>query len=229
MYLREAVKNKTRNMEDKWNAKTLRLIGRRLEFQFNTVFDIGVAKGTPELYKAYSDKKIILVEPLPIYEEFMQKTLKTYNAQWVKSAAGSEDSEIEIHYDEALPAMSSIHTKTPITSGSNKVKTQRVPIKKIDTIVEELQLEGPFMLKIDTEGHELNVIKGATETLKNTDLVVAEVSVAKRFNNSYKFSDFIKEMEIHGFELLDILTYSKTPPKFLDAVFTKVPWRKVAP
>ena len=97
------------------------------------------------------------------------------------------------------------------------------PMKNVKT----LNVKGPYIIKIDTEGHELSVIKGAAKTLQQTTMVIAEVSVAKRFNESYQFSEFISEMASHGFELLDILTFSSTPPKFLDAVFTKQKWKKL--
>lgn len=212
-------------MEDKWNKQTLRLIARRLELDYNTVLDIGVAHGTPELYKAFNKSNLVLIEPLERYEPSIEKIEKKYKAKWIKSAAGSENTFIDIIVDDQQPSMSSFHQKD-MASSSGDVYKEKIPVKKLDTIVEENKLKGPFIIKIDTEGHEIEVLKGAKETLKNCCMIIAEVSVANRFKGGYKFSEFIKEMSSHGFELLDVLSFTSTPPKFIDAVFTKIPWKK---
>jgi hypothetical protein len=46
-------------------------------------------------------------------------------------------------------------------------------------------------LKIDAEGSQLEVIRGATETLSQTSFIIAEVSVSPRFPGSYRFAEFL--------------------------------------
>jgi len=66
---------------------------------------------------------------------------------------------------------------------------------------------GRIGVKIDTEGFELNVIKGASKTLKNVDFVLAEVRHNhKSFKNMYSLSEFIEEMHKNNFILTMILT-----------------------
>ena len=47
--------------------------------------------------------------------------------------------------------------------------------KKLDKIFEQANFEPPFLLKIDTEGFELEVINGAKEVLKNTIFVILKI------------------------------------------------------
>ena len=62
-------------------------------------------------------------------------------------------------------------------------------------------------LKIDTEGYELDVIKGSKNTLKNTKFVIAEVRHNhSSFEGVYKLHEFMKEMQNNGFVLTMILT-----------------------
>jgi hypothetical protein len=93
----------------------------------------------------------------------------------------------------------------------------------IDRWVPALGLEGPFGIKIDTEGYELEVIRGAAETLRSTAFVIAEVTVSPRFHGSYSFPEFVSAMAAEGFSLCDILATRRTAPRgitlFVDAMF----------
>jgi len=123
--------------------------------------------------------------------------------------------------------MSSLLDKTRNASGSDKVVKETVDIRPLDQIMKKFKPKGPLVLKIDSEGYELEVIKGAKKTLKKTALIIAEVSLAKRFEDSYKFSELIAELAKHGFELVDSLSHPKLPPKFMDLVFAKKPWPRL--
>ena len=61
------------------------------------------------------------------------------------------------------------------------------------------------MLKIDTEGYEAHVVRGADRLLAETQLVIAEVNMAKRFEESYSFAEFVALMDSHGFAAVDVL------------------------
>tara|TARA_X000000368_G_scaffold286497_1_gene227590 strand:- start:2342 stop:2608 length:267 start_codon:yes stop_codon:yes gene_type:complete len=66
---------------------------------------------------------------------------------------------------------------------------------------------GKIGIKIDTEGYELNVIKGAKETLKNTEFVLAEVRHNhESFKGVYKLHEFVSEMHDNDFILSMIVT-----------------------
>jgi hypothetical protein len=79
----------------------------------------------------------------------------------------------------------------------------------LDALLAEHHWEPPFGLKVDTEGYEQDVIKGAAELLGQTQFVIAEVNVTKRFEKSYSFAEFVGLMESHGLHLCDILDAQK--------------------
>lgn len=43
----------------------------------------------------------------------------------------------------------------------------------------------PFGLKVDTGGADPDVVEGAHEFLRETEFVIAEVSIAERFEGGY--------------------------------------------
>ena len=104
--------------------------------------------------------------------------------------------------------MSSFLARTDLTSTGKQVEKREVGVKTLDTLMEEYGLEPPFGLKIDTEGFEDQVIRGATNFLRRTEFVIAEVSVAERFVDSYTFAEFTELMDENDFFLWDVLGVS---------------------
>jgi hypothetical protein len=83
-------------------------------------------------------------------------------------------------------------------------ETRRVDVRPLDLMLAE-RYRGPFLIKIDTEGFELEVLKGAIETLAKTELLIVETSVARRHEGSYAFADLIAFLAENGFGFSDIL------------------------
>ncbi|OKH19878.1 hypothetical protein NIES593_20265 [Hydrococcus rivularis NIES-593] len=65
-----------------------------LGFRPNTIIDVGVAKETPELYRAFPDSFVLLVEPLREFETELKHILKKYRGLYLIAAAGSETREV---------------------------------------------------------------------------------------------------------------------------------------
>ena len=82
---------------------------------------------------------------------------------------------------------------------------RQVPITTLDALLLERQWTPPFCLKIDVEGYEHVVIEGAREVLDRTELIVAEVSVTKRFDGALNSAELIGLMGSHGFEVADVV------------------------
>jgi hypothetical protein len=122
--------------------------------------------------------------------------------------------------------MSSAENRSSLTRTGNPLQKRQVEVTTLDTILRENQgFEIPILLKIDTEGYELKVLQGARELLRITDTVIAEVSVARRFEHGYSFEDLLIFMKDSGFYLYNFLTIAyvgdELRPRFTDIVFRK--------
>lgn len=76
-------------------------------------------------------------------------------------------------------------------------KTQKVKIRTLDSILAELQLNHINLLKLDVEGWELEVLKGASEILKlkKINYIVCEV------HGQDKLSDLVDFLKRFGYEI----------------------------
>ena len=174
---------------------------RRLGFAPASVVDVGVAYGTPELYDAFPDARFLLVDPLEEYAEAIgQITARLADAEWVRAAAGPSPGELEITVNRA-PALSSTlgHWKGQDDGG----RARMVPVVRIDDLVAERELRGPFLLKADVEGAELRVLDGAARTLGETELVMLEVNLFEFLPGQPQLHDVVAYMKERGFVTYD--------------------------
>jgi len=191
-----------------------------------TVVDVGVGNGTPELYKAFPDAELLLVDPLVECEPMLKAICagRTARCRYVVAALGSHAEQREMHVVPALIEHSSFLPRTELATTDPRVVSRTVQIRTLDDLLTDLAPTPPFGLKLDTEGFELDVIRGAAKFLEQTEFVIAEVSLLKRFEQSYRFSDFIAEMSRHGFEAFDVLTVVRPDPsgtRYTDLAFVK--------
>lgn len=90
---------------------------------------------------------------------------------------------------------------------STQVSENIITATTLDSLLENCELNQIDILKIDTEGHELEVLRGAQETLKKVkylhiELNQSEYSLGEMFSLIYNFSRKI--------EIIDIRVFKKT-------------------
>jgi FkbM family methyltransferase len=72
----------------------------------------------------------------------------------------------------------------------------------LDEVASRERLDAPDLLKLDTQGSELNVLRGASATLARTALVEVEVEFCPMYAGQPLFSDVDALLRSHDFELL---------------------------
>jgi FkbM family methyltransferase len=196
-----------------WQLDTLKGSGVRPR----TVVDVGTGRGTPQLYEAFPKSYQVLVEPLKEHEPGLQNILTRYDGEYFLTAVGSSNRKATITVEPKRIHKSSLHQRTAMTSTGDLAEKRKITVTTLDTLMEERSFRPPFGLKIDTEGFELEVIRGAPKFLRKTQFVIAEVSVAERFVGGYSFAEFTGAMTRNGFFLWDIVNVGGG--RIVDAVF----------
>lgn len=187
-----------------------------------TVFDVGVGPGTPELYGAYPAAKFILVEPLEEFRFTLEQIAGKIDCVICPKAVSDMKGRAEITIGED-PQMASFCERPGIGGQAGK---RQVEVTTLDAIFEEnAAVALPILLKIDVEGFELKVLKGARHLLKSTEMVIVETSVAKRFENGAALEEVISFMSENGFAVFDFLTVLRREG-FAGAHFVDVAFRK---
>jgi len=184
-----------------------------------TIFDVGVAKGTPWLYDAFPDAYFVLVEPVQENIPHMRRILRRVSGTYVLAAAGSEQGTATINIEPERKGMTSLLERTVETASGEHLEHRQVPVVTLDSVTRGQGATPPFGLKIDTEGFELEVVHGAREMLTMTEFVIAETSTGDgRFVDGYCADDLIEEMWVQGFFVADVL---RTTRWFADLLFLR--------
>ena len=83
--------------------------------------------------------------------------------------------------------------------------------KLLNDIFSRYYLKGPVLIKIDVQGHELNILKGAIDILKVTEVVILEISLIKLGGLAPSPNDIMHFFHFYGFRLFDILGFNRRP------------------
>jgi len=180
----------------------------RLGFQPRTVIDAGVANATPELYSTFPSASILLIEPLVEFEPFLQRICSTYKAQYVLAAAGQAPgtATFNVHADKFSSSL-----LTEVEGASVDGTPRTVPVVTLDQLAAEKNLSGPFLIKLDVQGAELQVLAGATRTLRETEAVILEVTFFAAMIGGPLFFDVVTHMKGLGFVAYDTFGFQYRP------------------
>jgi len=103
---------------------------------------------------------------------------------------------------------------------------QMVEVTTLDSIA--AAYPGQAGLKIDTEGHEAEVLAGAAATLQRCQFVILELSLTERFDPTPRPSAIFALLAAAGLEFRDVLRSTGDgaggpTPRLIDALFTRWP------
>ena len=195
----------------------------RFEFYPRTVIDVGVAEGTFPLYKAFPNAFHLLIEPLQEFEPTLRKILETYKGGYIIAAANSQPGclPFNVHTDHLVGSSFFNEAMGPDFDGTQRM----VNAVRIDDVLRENRIQGPYLIKVDTQGSELNVLEGALKTLEETELIILEVSMFQFMVGAPQFHDVVIYMKNRGFVAYDIFGGTTRPLDValgqIDMVFVK--------
>jgi FkbM family methyltransferase len=169
---------------------------------------VGVATQTLELYEEFADSRLLLIEPLVEFEPFLQKICSSYKAQYVLAAAGeaSGSATINVHPDKFGSSLLK-EVEGALVDGTPR----EVPVVTIDRVCAEKNLRGPYLIKVDVQGAELQVLAGAHLTLEQTEAVILEVTLFGTMIGGPQVFDIVGWMKDSGFVVYDIYGFHYRP------------------
>lgn len=183
------------------------------EWEGKTIYDVGANWGITTLFFASRvgpRGMVYAFEPVPNLFEKVNDNVRLNNMENVIAfpyALGDYDGSNELVF---FPEATGISTMDPQFIKRNLEKyrgvTCQVVVRKLDSLVQELSLKPPDLIKIDVEGFELGVLRGAKDVLfSHLPVLILEVHGATpqiMAENKSKVFDFLTPM---GYRIFDAL------------------------
>ena len=175
---------------------------KRLGYYPGTVIDAGAARGTPPIQEAFPDSYFIWFEPLKEFISDLEKLKSKYRGEVHNCALMSSLGEGTIFKTDDLYGSSVMHR----ISGTEDKRLDSIKIRTLDAVLEGKDFPMPYMLKVDCQGGDYDVVQGGVATLKKCDLVILEVSFFKFWGDHHPEPlEILNFMDRHGFAIYDIL------------------------
>ncbi len=201
---------------DKYNQKKIVNFFKSEKIQINTFFDVGAHKG--ETIKLFNDhfivKEFYCFEPSPINFDYLKKKISKMKNEIKIFKFGLGENKSILSFNQLEESSSS--TLVDINQNSNYFKKKNkilsifnfkkdqdkifnVEINTLNDFMEKESINKIDILKIDTEGFEFKVIKGAKKKIKNIKYIYFEHHYDDMLKKKYSFSDIHSYLNKNGF------------------------------
>jgi FkbM family methyltransferase len=185
----------------------------------DSVFDIGANIGAHTLGIAQSvgpQGRVFAFEPADFAFEKLCHNLalnpalaaRTFPQQILLSASSSDSNEPQIYASWPLENSGSVHPK----HRGQLVSTARASVDTLDAFVARNNIERLDLIKMDVDGHELPVLRGASETLRRfRPTLVMEMSPYIHAEHENSFAEFVALLKSFSYSLRDAESDSAVP------------------
>jgi FkbM family methyltransferase len=170
-----------------------------------TIFDIGVATGTPTIYDHFPDATYHLVDPTRESLPHMRALAGRLRATVHNVALGDTEGSMTIATRPDM-AVSSLFEEVGEAEISDRYE---VPVRRFDRLVGPF--ERPALMKVDVQGAELMVLRGAGDRLAEIDILIVETSTIASLHGAPEFRDVFAHLDERGFVLWDIVSLNRRP------------------
>ena len=177
----------------------------------NIVLDVGAHHGefAMSLRNNGYQGEIASFEPIPAHLARLMR-VSAHDPHWhvLPFALGSTDTEETINVATAgdltsfrTPRTGTVERFTQLLQTEH---TETVPVRRLDSILSEIAagVEAPrILLKLDTQGWDLEVLRGAEQSLGQVLAIQSEMAVQPLYENMPLYRESLDAFKRHGFEL----------------------------
>ena len=193
-----------------FHQKKIEKFIKKKEIKLDTFIDVGAFKGkyTDLILKINKNCKVILIEPQTKYYDLLKRKYEGNSQIEILKIGLSNEKKIlklKINRHEITSTFSEfnlenkyLNYKAILFDSNLKNMTKNVEtveVLPIDEIFKKKNLGNIDLVKIDTEGHEYEVLSGAKEYLKMINYILIEFHIDKIYKNynSNKIHSFLEE------------------------------------
>lgn len=173
------------------------------------VLDVGANAGDfSECVLAFQPwARLILIEPLAEAQQELQRKFGAYDEVEIDEIAlGTEDGERDFNvcgYDQVSSFLEpgAASEARPYGIDFSRKERRTVKVRRLDHYLKERRVDHVDLLKLDVQGFELEVLRGAGGELDRIDWIYAEAAFQELYRGGALYSDLFGFLHARGFEL----------------------------
>lgn len=203
------------------------------ELGIRTVFDVGANIGQfgTTIRSLLPEARIFSFEPVPsTFAELQLRTSGDERWQAFNLGLGDQVGELTMEQNEFSPSSSFLKVSDWHKSSfpeTEKTHNITVKVERLDAVAAALEFDDPVLLKLDVQGYEAQVMRGADALLKRARVAFVETCLVELYEGQALFAEIFDTMRSYGFTYCG--AFEQTPcPKtgrllFADSLFVRRP------
>lgn len=209
------------NYKNNYESGEKSFLGKYIPKKGGLVIDVGANVGDyiNEVFEYGEEVRVIAFEPHPItYQKLSERFINNPRVDLINSGLSSSEEFLEIFDNNINDGSSHASLYKEVITDVHKydsLVSHKVSLLRLDDFVESHKIDKINILKIDAEGNEFEVLKGAQKTIaeKRIEIIHFEFNEMNIISRNY-FRDFSKLLDGYIFyrmlpnELLRIEKYS---------------------
>jgi len=202
-----------------------------LDHQFKSIIDIGANVGQfgKKIRQYYPTAHLYSFEPIPFVCEELKLNFKDDpNFTAINVGLGDSDGKTKFHMNlfsdsSSMLEIAELHTKNfPYTKDEIEIE---VEVKQLDNCFKTNEIQKPYLVKIDVQGFEEQVINGGLQVIRNAEMVITESSYKELYKGQSLFDTLYEKLKAMGFDYAGNLEQMESAfngePLQGDAIFIK--------
>ncbi len=200
-------------------------------YGIKTVIDIGADIGqfAKEAREKIPQAQIYSFEPLSqTYKDLVRNMSEDTQWKSFNYGLGSQNQEMKITLNPHSPSSSLLEKSEfmekvfPHTQGGS---IETIKVRTLDSMAQDIKIEGPLLVKLDVQGYESEVIKGGVQIISKARVILIETSFFALYKQQPLFDDIYNTLRSLGFSYHGSLQTKRNPKTgenlFEDAIFIK--------
>ena len=181
-----------------------------------TVIDVGANVGqfAVAAAKLFPGAQVHSFEPQRACIERLQRYATPLGIKVYPVGLGDRKAELLFHYNRHSHSSSFLNLSAKHLSAFPDAQSSFSEVLTVSTLDHELrgiEWRSPALLKLDVQGFEGNVLRGATQSLPKIDFVVAEGSLSPLYEGEIPFGELVDLMRTSGYRFLRPVGWITSP------------------
>lgn len=181
---------------------------KRCGFSPSAAIDVGAYSGewTRTLLRLFPSTRVLMIEPQDVKKAELEMLCSSHSGLALATVLLGPKVAEHVGFYEGDTASSVLQD-----ANHDSPPSRVLPMTTLDIVIEEKKFPAPDFIKLDVQGYEIEVLKGASRALKSAQVVLMEVNLIPINRGAPLVHDAVGYMADRGFRVYDVGTFFRRP------------------